>query len=51
MIEGEKFAGFPRLCHRNPRVYTAMFDYARLVIEDFDFDGSASISSKVSARG
>lgn len=34
MIEGEKFAGFPHLCHRNPRVYTAMFEYARLIIED-----------------
>lgn len=39
MIEGEKFAGFPHLCHRNPRVYEAMFEYARMVIEDLDFDG------------
>jgi alpha-amylase len=39
MIEGEKFAGFPHLCHRNPSVYKAMFDYARMVIEDRDFDG------------
>lgn len=39
MIEGEKFAGFPHLCHRNPNVYMAMFEYARLVIEDLDFDG------------
>src|SRR6202789_260863 len=39
MIEGEKFAGFPHLCHRNPLVYTAMFDYARMAIEDLDFDG------------
>ena len=39
MIEGEKFAGFPHLCHRNPSVYTAMFEYARFVIEDLDFDG------------
>jgi alpha-amylase len=39
MIEGEKFAGFPHLCHRNPRVYEAMFEYARMVIEELDFDG------------
>ena len=25
MIEGENFAGFPHLCHRNPVVYTAMY--------------------------
>ncbi len=29
MIEGEEFAEFPHLCHRNPRVYEAMFEYAR----------------------
>ena len=39
MIEGEKFAGFPHLCHRNPRVYEAMFEYARMAIEELDFDG------------
>ncbi|ADW68393.1 alpha-amylase domain-containing protein [Granulicella tundricola] len=39
MVEGEHFAGFPHLCHRNPSVYKAMFDYARLIIEDLDFDG------------
>jgi alpha-amylase len=39
MMEGEKFAGFPHLCHRNPRVYEAMFEYARMAIEDLDFDG------------
>lgn len=39
MIEGENFAGFPHLCHRNPRVYEAMFEYARMIIEDLDFDG------------
>ena len=39
MIEGENFADFPHLCHRNPRVYTAMFEYARLLIEELDFDG------------
>jgi alpha-amylase len=39
MMDGENFAGFPHLCHRNPRVYEAMYEYARLVIEDLDFDG------------
>lgn len=39
MIEGENFAGFPHLCHRNPRVYEAMFEYARMVIEELRFDG------------
>src|SRR5580698_2483357 len=39
MIDGENFAGFPHLCHRNPRVYEAMYEYARLIIEDLDFDG------------
>src|SRR5580693_8271522 len=37
MIEGENFAGFPHLCHRNPRVYEAMFEYARMVIEELRF--------------
>lgn len=39
MVEGENFAGFPHLCHRNPRVYTAMFEYARLIIEELGFAG------------
>ncbi len=39
MIEGENFGGFPHLCHRNPDVYKAMFDYARMLIEELDFDG------------
>ena len=39
MIEGEQFGGYPHLCHRNPRVYEAMFEYARLAIEELDFDG------------
>ena len=39
MVEGENFAGFPHLCHRNPAVYKAMFDYARMLIEELDFDG------------
>ena len=39
MMEGENFAGFPHLCHRNPAVYTAMFEYARMLIEELGFDG------------
>lgn len=39
MMDGENFAGFPHLCHRNPRVYEAMYEYARMIIEDLDFDG------------
>ena len=39
MMEGENFAGFPHLCHRNPVVYTAMFEYARFLIEELGFDG------------
>lgn len=39
MIEGEHFADFPHLCHRNPDVYKAMFDYARFIIEELGFDG------------
>ncbi len=39
MMEGENFAGFPHLCHRNPRVYEAMYEYARMVIEELGFDG------------
>lgn len=39
IVEGEHFAGFPHLCHRNPRVYEAMYEYARLMIEELGFDG------------
>ena len=39
MIEGENYAGFPHLCHRNPEVYKSMFDYARFLIEELGFDG------------
>lgn len=39
MVEGENFAGFPHLCHRNPLVYGAMFDYARMLIEELGFEG------------
>ncbi len=39
MVEGENFADFPHLCHRNPDVYKAMFDYARFLIEELGFDG------------
>ena len=39
MVEGENYAGFPHLCHRNPLVYAAMFEYARMLIEDVGFEG------------
>ncbi len=39
MVEGENYAGFPHLCHRNPVVYSAMFEYARFLIEELGFDG------------
>jgi alpha-amylase len=39
MIEGENFAGFPHLCHRNPGVYAELFGYARMLIEELGFDG------------
>ena len=39
MIEGENYAGFPHLCHRNPHVYKHMFEYARFLIEELGFDG------------
>ncbi len=39
MLEGENYGGFPQLCHTNPAVYTAMFDYARMLIEELSFDG------------
>ncbi len=39
MLEGENFAGFPHLCHRNPDVYAAMFEYARFLIEELGFNG------------
>ena len=38
-LEGEAYAGFPHLCHRNPEVYVAMYQYARMLIEDLGFDG------------
>ena len=39
IVEGENYAGFPHLAHRNPRVYAAMYDYARFLIEELGFDG------------
>ena len=39
MVEGENYGGFPHLCHRNPLVYAAMFEYARMIIEDLGFEG------------
>jgi alpha-amylase len=38
-LEGELFAGFPHLCHRNPLVYTSIMEYAQLIIEELGFDG------------
>ena len=39
MVEGENFAGFPHLCHRNPEVYAAIYEYARMLIEELKFEG------------
>jgi alpha-amylase len=39
MVEGEHFADFPHLCHRNPHVYTEVFNYSRMIIEELGFDG------------
>lgn len=36
--EGE-FEGMPDLCHRNPRVYTALLECAEWMINDIGFDG------------
>ena len=33
------FAGMPHLCHRHPRVYEAVMEYARVLFEDVGFDG------------
>ena len=38
-MEGENYAGFPHLCHRNPHVYAAMYDWARFLIEELGFEG------------
>ena len=38
-LEGETFAGFPHLCHRNPLVYLALMEYAQMIIEEIGFDG------------
>lgn len=38
-LEGELFAGFPHLCHRNPLVYTAIMEYSQMIIEELGFDG------------
>jgi len=37
--EGESYGGYPHLCHSNSAVYTAMFDYARMLVEELGFDG------------
>ena len=38
-LEGELFADFPHLCHRNPLVYASIMEYAQLIIEELGFDG------------
>jgi alpha-amylase len=38
-MEGLAFADFPHLCHRNPLVYTAVMEYAQMLIEEIGFDG------------
>jgi alpha-amylase len=38
-LEGEVFAGFPHLCHRNPLVYMALMEYSQMIIEQLGFDG------------
>jgi alpha-amylase len=38
-LDGELFADFPHLCHRNPLVYTSIMEYAQLIIEELGFDG------------
>jgi alpha-amylase len=35
----ETFGDMPDLCHRNPRVYTELLEYARCLIEEVGFDG------------
>jgi alpha-amylase len=35
----EIFGGMPDLCHRNPRVYIALIEYCRWLLEDVGFDG------------
>jgi len=39
IMEGENYAGFPHLCHRNPHVYASLYEYARMIIEELGFDG------------
>jgi len=39
MVEGENYAGYPHLCHRTPQVYAAMYELARFLIEELDFEG------------
>jgi alpha-amylase len=39
IVEGENYAGFPHLCHRNPLVYASLYEYARMLVEEMGFDG------------
>jgi alpha-amylase len=37
--DNETFGDMPDLCHRNPRVYTDLLEYARWLLETIGFDG------------
>ena len=39
VLEGELYAGFPHLCHRNPLVYASIMEYAQMIIEELGFAG------------
>ncbi len=38
-MDDSAFAGFPDLCHRNPRVYAAIMEYAEWLVEEIGYDG------------
>lgn len=37
--DGMTFGDMPDMCHRNPKVYAALIEHARWLIEDIGFDG------------
>jgi len=37
--DNETFGDMPDLCHRNPRVYEELIEYAKWLLEDVGFDG------------
>jgi alpha-amylase len=39
MWDNMTFGDMPDLCHRNPRVYTQLIEYARWLLEEIGFDG------------